>query len=281
MLALQRLDKFGLLQGLAPKTKPVVSALTKGKTGAAGKWLKELANKVVEKDRERVFSLMWNLLASCRLPVLLPEARLRAEVNKIVATSVPAMVAVERFDREIAASSAGPSSPYKPKTWMSGAMAAVDPDSTACHILRWAQAAIAAAARTSTLTVREFSASFSDGRALCWVLHYYHPWLLPHTLIRSTLKEAQDANCAPCSPAAINQLLEGERRNMRGASRVASALGCVPIMSECWFWLCFLAPSVSSPHLLPSPTGHSCIGCLVVVFCCCCYSSHLRQPQPS
>lgn len=36
----------------------------------------------------------------------------------------------------------------------------------------------------SFFQVENFTVSFSDGRALCYLLHYYHPNLLPLDLIR-------------------------------------------------------------------------------------------------
>ncbi|CAM9092397.1 unnamed protein product, partial [Ascophyllum nodosum] len=34
--------------------------------------------------------------------------------------------------------------------------------------------------------VNDFTTSFADGRALCLLVHYYHPWMLPLNVIRRT-----------------------------------------------------------------------------------------------
>ena len=54
----------------------------------------------------------------------------------------------------------------------------------ACLYIAWADSiawpiAIQPVCTLISLQVNNFTASFSDGRALCYLVHHYQPWLLP------------------------------------------------------------------------------------------------------
>ncbi|XP_061184440.1 abnormal spindle-like microcephaly-associated protein homolog [Saccostrea echinata] len=97
------------------------------------------------------------------------------------------------------------------------------------------------------LKVENFTVSFSDGQALCFLVHHYHPDLLPQTLISTktsmTYQEEMEHQTLDCSlsdsPAPMSvsadqdvfkDLLKNERENFKVLHQKVSELGGVPMM---------------------------------------------------
>lgn len=72
------------------------------------------------------------------------------------------------------------------------------------------------------LSALNLGADLADGRALCLIVHYYHPTLLPAALIASTSRDAA-ARPDDCKRAA-----QSERRNFALLGRVCAAIGGMP-----------------------------------------------------
>uniref|UniRef100_A0A1A8UL38 Asp (Abnormal spindle)-like, microcephaly associated n=1 Tax=Nothobranchius furzeri TaxID=105023 RepID=A0A1A8UL38_NOTFU len=104
--------------------------------------------------------------------------------------------------------------------------------------------------------VENFTVSFSDGRVLCYLIHHYHPGLLPGASISTSTTQtvecsqrgrlelncsSGDSDCsldaAPTgsngpdsSPLVFKELLENEKSNFRLVNAAVSSLGGVPAM---------------------------------------------------
>ncbi|XP_053380194.1 abnormal spindle-like microcephaly-associated protein homolog [Mercenaria mercenaria] len=116
-------------------------------------------------------------------------------------------------------------------------------------LMKWCRAVCA----FYDIKVENFTVSFSDGRALCHILHYYHPGLLPLSHIKHetsmTHLESMEKNCQQnmnCSlndsvnssavfgdvadPAVYEQLLANEKENFKLLSEKVKELGGIPLM---------------------------------------------------
>ncbi|KAK3735717.1 hypothetical protein QZH41_010154 [Actinostola sp. cb2023] len=108
--------------------------------------------------------------------------------------------------------------------------------------------------KTYGLKVENFTVSFSDGRALCYLLHFYHPSLLPLSLIKqdTTLTRnpgiqedseeeeegiVRDSWAGSYSPGSgtnteIERLKANERENFKVLAEKVRDLGGVPMMTK-------------------------------------------------
>ncbi|GFY64101.1 abnormal spindle-like microcephaly-associated protein homolog [Trichonephila inaurata madagascariensis] len=94
--------------------------------------------------------------------------------------------------------------------------------------------------------VHNFTSSFSDGRALCFILHHYHPNLLPHKKIHKDttthyfekqMEAAEDEDC-PFPPESselttelMDKLMKNEKENLELAFQKLQEIGHIPKMS--------------------------------------------------
>ncbi|KAF0683977.1 Aste57867_24058 [Aphanomyces stellatus] len=73
--------------------------------------------------------------------------------------------------------------------------------------------------------IRNFTASFADGKALCLMVHYYHPRLLEKWEIQWTTSDTTNAQIASVTP-----LLANERANFALVNQKVKQLGQVPVL---------------------------------------------------
>uniref|UniRef100_A0A8C5DUW6 Calponin-homology (CH) domain-containing protein n=1 Tax=Gouania willdenowi TaxID=441366 RepID=A0A8C5DUW6_GOUWI len=102
-----------------------------------------------------------------------------------------------------------------------------------------------------SLRVENFTVAFSDGRVLCYLIHHYHPALLPMACVRHSTTQTVECsqrgrlelNCSTSDsdasfeslPAGLNgtsfkELLENEKSNFRLVNGAVEFLGGVPAM---------------------------------------------------
>lgn len=104
-----------------------------------------------------------------------------------------------------------------------------------------------------SVQVENFTVTFSDGRVLCYLIHHYHPSLLPEKAVsHSTTQTVEcsqrgrlELDCSasdsdnsfdslptgPDSPSVeFKELLENEKNNFRLVNSAVSFLGGVPAM---------------------------------------------------
>uniref|UniRef100_A0A8C9YH97 Assembly factor for spindle microtubules n=1 Tax=Sander lucioperca TaxID=283035 RepID=A0A8C9YH97_SANLU len=190
---------------------------------------------IVDGHREKTLSLLWKIIFAFH--VILDEDQLREEIGFLKRTlRTKRRLASLRADRGLQPS------PAKTRVLY-------EHSSTKITLLMdWARAVC----DFYNLKVENFTVTFSDGRVLCYLIHHYHPSLLPERAVSHST--SQTVECSPrgrlvldCSasdsdnsfdslPTALNgtlefkELLENERNNFRLVNTAVSFLGGVPAM---------------------------------------------------
>jgi abnormal spindle-like microcephaly-associated protein len=117
---------------------------------------------------------------------------------------------------------------------------AADDISLAGALLQWCQAIV----KRYDVPVNDLTTCMADGRALCLVVHYYHPAILPIRLIRKTSANiideednesiASSSNSSSSSRTLSNELqlrgLQGERRNYWTLRKACNGIGGIPVV---------------------------------------------------
>ncbi|KAI5079800.1 hypothetical protein GOP47_0005279 [Adiantum capillus-veneris] len=108
------------------------------------------ADDLVEGHRERVVQLLWNIMLHLQIPAMVNLQRLRQEIIRISSCDLDAGSRL------------------------------VDDSSVSSLLLIWIQAIC----MKFEFRVRNFASSFADGQALCYLISYYCPMLLPQAAIQ-------------------------------------------------------------------------------------------------
>ncbi|XP_017294913.1 abnormal spindle-like microcephaly-associated protein [Kryptolebias marmoratus] len=194
---------------------------------------------IVDGHREKTLSLLWKILFAFHVEVILNEDQLREEIFFLKRTlKTKRRLASLRADRDVPVSPAETRRPY-------------EHTSTKIPLLMdW----VCAVCDFYNLKVENFTVSFSDGRVLCYLIHHYHPGLLPDGSIG--VSTTQTVECSPrgqvelncsgsdsdgsfnatptgsndCPSVAFKELLENEKNNFRLVNTAVAFLGGVPAM---------------------------------------------------
>ncbi|KAL7396486.1 hypothetical protein ABVT39_006556 [Epinephelus coioides] len=196
---------------------------------------------IVDGHREKTLSLLWKIIFAFHVEVILDADQLREEIGFLKKTSrTKRRLASLRADRGPQPSPAKTRAPY-------------EHSSTKITLLMdW----VRAVCDFYNLRVENFTVAFSDGRVLCYLIHHYHPSLLPEEAVSHST--TQTVECSPrgrlelnCSasdsdnsfdslPTGLNgpdspsvefkELLENEKNNFRLVNTAVSYLGGVPAM---------------------------------------------------
>ncbi|CAM9214746.1 unnamed protein product, partial [Phaeothamnion confervicola] len=220
--------------------------------GAGGVGVAALARSVVDGCEQTTLRLLWAIIARHKLAALIDVSLLVAEVGAIVAAwqwrgtlksccgggkgavLVPASAS-------IATVAGGPPLPMPDVIALEEAIAAKSAETALLSaLLAWAQAVC----HGYGVAVRNFCSSFADGRALCLLLHYYHPQILPLAEIRRTTAHLPRAgrgsggggggdfaaaiDAGRATEAVCSAALADERANAAIARRCLRELGGVP-----------------------------------------------------
>eukprot|EP00003_Mantamonas_plastica_P022431 TRINITY_DN380_c0_g1_i4.p1 TRINITY_DN380_c0_g1~~TRINITY_DN380_c0_g1_i4.p1 ORF type:complete len:1807 (+),score=729.88 TRINITY_DN380_c0_g1_i4:704-6124(+) len=136
---------------------------------------------IVEGHREKTLFLIWKILTTYQIPALLDVEDLKEEINIVTNTGAATN---DEFMAELKK--------------QQSQLVYVDDEMTGL-LLNWAQAICA----NYGVPVKNLTTSFSDGKALCLIISYYHPELLPVSAIHTTTgdlpknhyqSEMEDAN---------------------------------------------------------------------------------------
>uniref|UniRef100_A0A8D3BA84 Assembly factor for spindle microtubules n=1 Tax=Scophthalmus maximus TaxID=52904 RepID=A0A8D3BA84_SCOMX len=190
---------------------------------------------VVDGHREKTLSLLWKIIFAFH--VILDEDQLREEIGFLKRTlSTKRRLVSLRADRGLQPS---PAKTRQPQT---------EHSSTKINLLMdWARAV----GDFYSLKVENFTVTFSDGRVLCYLIHHYHPGLLPEVAVSHST--TQTVECSPrgrlelsCSASdsdssfdslptdspsvEFKELLENEKNNFRLVNNAVAFLGGVPAM---------------------------------------------------
>lgn len=169
------------------------------------------AHHIVDGHRDMVLKVMWSLIAHSCMEKLLEGNLVEQEISNVVRSS--------RARRMILG--------LVPKASVVNQHPVHPHDSSPEEVLksllfRWCQAVCS----SFGVTLNDFTTSFADGRALCLLVHYYHPAIIRQDEILSTSSD----NVQGLSE---EQTLRNERANCTMASRRASQLGGIPKMIPC------------------------------------------------
>ncbi|XP_059197817.1 abnormal spindle-like microcephaly-associated protein [Centropristis striata] len=196
---------------------------------------------VVDGHREKTLSLLWKIIFAFQVEVILEEDQLREEISFLKRTlSTKRRLASLRADRGLQLSPAKTRRPYEHSSTKITLL--MDWTRTVCDYY--------------SLKVENFTVAFSDGRVLCYLIHHYHPGLLPESAVSHST--TQTVECSPrgrleldcsdsdsdgsfhSSPPGLHgedspsvkfkELLENEKNNFRLVNTAVSFLGGVPAM---------------------------------------------------
>ena len=218
------------------------------------------ADDVVDGHREKTLALLWAIVAQWSLPSLVPHAKLAQEIADVCSTSAAAraMLATYVDDNDATVTGAGVDSAAGAslasrvdaalQSFFGDGDTAGNGDSSSSAnptaiLLRWVRAVCGVYSHR----VANLSTAVADGRALCLLIHYYHPQLLPMEHIRPTTASlvattglADVDDWAPqlrdgVGAREYEAAIAGERSNFVLVKKCVAALGCVPAMlpSEC------------------------------------------------
>ena len=168
------------------------------------------AHHVVDAHREMVLKLMWSIIAHACMTKLLSEGQVEHEIENVLRSGQ-----ARRKIEGLKARSPQRLSPDQPT-----ASDVESPDEMLKSLLfRWSNAVCS----TFGLRLNDFSESFSDGKALCYLVHYYHP-----TVVRmdEILPTCSDNNAR----LSLEQALMNERSNSAMVAKRVTELGGIPNM---------------------------------------------------
>ncbi|KAE9340809.1 hypothetical protein PF008_g10941 [Phytophthora fragariae] len=167
------------------------------------KMIENLAKDIVNGHREKTLALLWKLISSFQLQSLVDPQTMKRETANVVKRMI--FRAKDFFDRQ------QQNAPL------------VQADEHECYglLLEWCRAVCA----SYDVEVNDFSRSFADGKALCYLLHYYHPMLLSKSdMLPTTTNSPDDGQISE------KTLLSNEQRHFAIVNDRIKQLGEVPVL---------------------------------------------------
>ncbi|RLN92394.1 hypothetical protein BBJ28_00017018, partial [Nothophytophthora sp. Chile5] len=170
------------------------------------KLVENLAKDVVNGHREKTLALLWKLISCFQLQSLVDAETMRREIANVVKRM--SFRAKEFFDLQ------------QRKAPL------VHADEHECYglLLEWCRAVCA----NYTVDVSDFSVSFADGKALCYLLHYYHPMLLTKADVLPTTRDLRQGGEAQQTDEST--LLANEQRHFVIVNDRIKQLGEIPVL---------------------------------------------------
>uniref|UniRef100_A0A3P8TB49 Calponin-homology (CH) domain-containing protein n=1 Tax=Amphiprion percula TaxID=161767 RepID=A0A3P8TB49_AMPPE len=192
---------------------------------------------VVDGHREKTLSLLWKIIFAFH--VILDEDQLRDEIGFLKRTlRTKRSLASLRADRGLQLSPAMTKVPYEHSS------------TKVTLLMDW----VRSVCDFYNLKVENFTVTFSDGRVLCYLIHHYHPSLLPEASVSHST--TQTVECSPrgrlelsCSASdsdssfdsmptgpngtcqlCFKELLDNEKNNFKLVNSAVAFLGGVPAM---------------------------------------------------
>ena len=152
-------------------------------------------NYIVDSHRPQVLKMLWHIMHSFQLPNLVDIERLKNEIYAIQRT--------RKFASKIIN--------FSP----------VCGDITSCEdicdlLLVWCQVVCSC----YNVLVTNFSSDFADGRALCFLIHHYHPSIMPKSDILPTKSCVKGIKSTP--------IVKNERQNFISANSKMIDIGGIP-----------------------------------------------------
>ncbi|POM73750.1 Abnormal spindle-like microcephaly-associated protein [Phytophthora palmivora] len=169
------------------------------------KMVENLAKDIVNGHREKTLALLWKLISSFQLQSLVNAQTMRREITNVIKRmSFRANDFFSHQQRNIPLNRTDEHECY----WL---------------LLEWCRAVCA----NYNVEVSDFSRSFADGKALCYLLHYYHPMLLSKSDLLPTTSDLRDEDDMEISEST---LLANEQRHFAIINDRIKQLGEVPVL---------------------------------------------------
>lgn len=167
------------------------------------------AHHIVDAHREMVLKLMWSVIAHSCMSKLLEGGQVQQEIDNVMWSN--------KARRKIE----GLSSRNSARLSLEKHYSPDDPPEKIVQSLlfRWCKAVCA----PFGIKLSDVSQSFSDGKALCYLVHYYHPALIRLDEILPTSNDGLDN-------ITKEQALRNERANSALAAKRVTELGGIPNM---------------------------------------------------
>lgn len=166
--------------------------------------VEKIAKDIVDGHREKTLALLWKLISCFQLQSLVDTDVIQREIDYIQQRmSFRALEFLERQQKNAPCrGSGGDESPE---------------DQVYAVLLEWCRVVCA----NYFVPVEDFTVSFADGKALCYLLHYYHPMLLSKTDILPTTSDRVGD---------MEQLLANERQHFMTVNERVKQLGEIPVL---------------------------------------------------
>ncbi|CAJ1927820.1 unnamed protein product [Cylindrotheca closterium] len=166
------------------------------------------AHHIVDGHREMVLKVMWSIIAHSCMGKLLKDDLVEREIENVLRTNL----ARRKIQGQLLFR-------QNEKAGQNVCLVGTDPKEVlASLLLRWSQAVCS----TFGLKLLNFTTSFADGRALCYLIHYYHPSVIRLDEIMPTSLDNENLSS--------ESAMRNERMNSILASQRASDLGGIPKM---------------------------------------------------
>ena len=162
------------------------------------------AHHIMDGHREMVLALMWCIIAQCSLEKLIQRDQVEQEIHNVIQNSQ----ARKKLDHRSFAV-------LTPTVKSTLGQNASTEDLLKDLLLRWSHAVCS----SFGLAITDLSESFADGKALCLLVHYYHPSLINLDDVLPGYDGESD-----------DELLESEHLNWKRASKSMQELGGIPDM---------------------------------------------------
>ncbi|KAK7878782.1 hypothetical protein WMY93_030892 [Mugilogobius chulae] len=189
---------------------------------------------IVDGHREKTLALLWKIMFAFHVEVILNEEQLKEEICFLrKALKTKRRLAYLRTDRGLQPS------PIKNLNQMEHCSDKIR------LLMDW----VRAVCDFYTVKVENFTVSFSDGRVLCFLIHHYHPSLVPEPSISQSTTQTVESSprgrlqldcsdadsdssfeSSPSIGSPFKELLENEKNNFRLVNSAVSFLGGVPAM---------------------------------------------------
>ena len=166
------------------------------------------AKDVVDGNRQGVLSLLWRTIVHFKLGELLNKEVLEQEIRDVRRASKRRMITGIGF-----------------KAVRSADDLNLKEAELTSLLLTWCQEVCA----TFGLPIENFTDSFADGKALCLLIHYYHPAILPRSEILSTTTDLKNST-RTLTEDDYKHAVMNEQKNGRLARRTMGDLGGIPSM---------------------------------------------------
>lgn len=200
---------------------------------------------IVEGNRDTTLLMLWKLMYGFELKMLIDPTRVRKEAatirhNQRWRRSIYGRAEAEQFAVAVPVYDeyGGVTFPQPADAEQFGAAAADDDADLSGALLAWCQAV----AGQYGVAVYNLTSCLADGRALCMLVHYYHPSILATKAIKKTTQnltasfasntalDMYTESCLDVSKADSQRALTNERKNFATLKRACSDIGGVPAM---------------------------------------------------